>query len=121
MQTYRHIHAVTLALVLLAAVGTAGCTSMLTGSGGSSAAPLGSESRSAEQQQRDSDLQRTVAQALASESGLQGLGLSVTAHNNTVTVSGAVPSFSLRDRAIVVARNAAGSALVRNQIRVERE
>lgn len=65
------------------------------------------------------DFKRAIEQALQRNARLDAEGLSVTTHDNTVTLSGAVGSWGERDAAVAAAWAAPGVTAVEDRIVVE--
>lgn len=91
---------------------------MLVGGGGSSGGQLGTDNRSAEQMSSDNAISATIRSRYAADSGISRFNLGVDTHDGTVTLSGTVDSFGLRDRAVRIASHTDGVRNVRNDISV---
>ena len=107
-------------IFLVVAIGTtAGCSSMLIGSGGgSSSAPIGAETRTGSTRTSDNELSQAVLRAFARDPQLADERLFAVARSGVVTLSGTVGDFEARDQAVAVAGNTSGVVSVRNQIAV---
>ena len=95
------------------------CSAMMTGQGGSGGPAIGGDDRSSQQQSADQQLSAAVRSALGAESSELSSGIGVSTRSGVVTLSGAVASFDLRDRAVRIAENVPGVSSVNNQLRVD--
>lgn len=98
---------------------SAGCTSMLLGGSGASAGrPIGTESRNQRDIDRDREISARIRSYFRADDELGAARLMVETWQGRVTLSGQVPAFDLRDRAVRIASDVEGVASVSNQISV---
>jgi len=103
-----------IALILVGMLAITGCTSMLLGNTTSGeAAPAAHEvATSAE----DSAISGKIRQQISADAKLGGYAIGIRTRSGNVTLSGTVGSYTMRDRAIQVARETAGVQRVDSRI-----
>lgn len=95
------------------------CTSMLVGTGGSSAGkPIGTDSRSTAEASQDARISTIIRNRFGADASLAAARLQVVTSRRIVTLKGTVPGFDDRDRAGRLAQDVEGVVRVQNQIAV---
>ena len=108
-------------LVLIVAVllQVSACTSMLLGNNSSSAdRSAGSSAGTAAPSAADSAISGQIRQAFSSDKDVSQFAVGIRTIDGTVTLSGTVNSYTVRDRAVEIATNTNGVTAVRNRISV---
>jgi hyperosmotically inducible protein len=103
---------------LLAA--SSGCSSMLLGNGQSAGRPIGADTRTESALASDRRISALILNRYSADDELSGQGLRVSTRRGVVTLSGALDSYPLRDRAVRLARDVQGVERINNQIVIKR-
>ena len=107
-------------LLIVVACGLLGaCSSLLLGGSASGGPALGADSRTAAQVTEDNAITATIRSRYSADTALGAANLGVSTYQRTVTLSGTVKAFDVRDRAVQIARNTDKVRSVDNQIRVD--
>jgi osmotically-inducible protein OsmY len=92
------------------------CTAMLMGGSASQSGGVGDDRRNAQQTSDDRLITANIASSYSKDSMLKAAGIGVVSRMGTVTLTGTVASFDIRDRAVSIARSTQNVRTVNNQI-----
>ncbi len=90
-----------------------GCTAMVVAGGGASG---GQDLRNSQRAAADSSITAIIERKHAANSATNGFKLRVETYNGTVTLSGTVDSYTVRDQAGRIAKETNGVTAVNNMI-----
>jgi hyperosmotically inducible protein len=108
------------ALVLLALVAASGCTALVVGGAAAGAYQLGKDEREPPVVAADSAITTKIKGKYVADSTVSVFNIGVRTYEGTVTLTGTVGSYVVRDQAGRIARDTKGVIAVNNQIVVDK-
>jgi hyperosmotically inducible protein len=94
------------------------CSSMLIGGANPGDARIGNDTRTEQQINEDAAISAAVRSRFKLDSAVAATGIGIATYLQTVTLSGTVGSFDIRDRAVSIAKSTDKVRSVNNQIQV---
>jgi osmotically-inducible protein OsmY len=94
------------------------CSSMLIGGVNPGNASIGDDKRNEQQIRDDAAISAAVRNRLGLDPALSASGIGIATYMGTVTLSGTVNAFDIRDKAVSIARSTDKVRGVNNQIQV---
>lgn len=104
--------------ILAACLLATACSSMLIGGSNPGSGRIGDDKRTEQQISEDAAISAAVRRRFNLDSAIAASSIGIATHLQTVTLSGTVGSFDIRDRAVSIARSTDKVRSVNNQIQV---